>query len=73
MRGSGRSILGVDNVRVFYEYVERKFPVSRRKAYYLMAIHEQLPLIHMVAPSQSLELLLSSPDKMQPYGSGTAT
>jgi hypothetical protein len=25
------------------EFLEKKFPESRRKAYYLMAIHEQLP------------------------------
>ena len=33
----------VDNVRSFDEFLERKFPESRRKAYYLMAIHEHLP------------------------------
>ena len=38
----------VDNVRSFDEFLERKFPESRRKAYYLMAIHEQLPRIHRV-------------------------
>jgi len=38
----------VDSVRSFDEFLERKFPESRRKAYYLMAIHEQLPLIHKV-------------------------
>jgi hypothetical protein len=38
----------VDNVRSFDEFLERKFPESRRKAYYLMAIHEQLPQIHKV-------------------------
>jgi hypothetical protein len=32
----------VDSVRSFDEFLERKFPESRRKAYYLMAIHEQL-------------------------------
>ena len=36
----------VDNVRSFDEFLERKFPESRRKAYYLMAIHEHLPRIH---------------------------
>jgi len=29
-------------VRSFDEFLERKFPESRRKAYYLMAIHEHL-------------------------------
>jgi hypothetical protein len=38
----------VDNVRSFDEFLERKFPESRRKAYYLMAIHEQLPRIPKV-------------------------
>src|ERR1700736_6774364 len=38
----------VDNVRSFDEFLERKFPESRRKAYYLMAIHERLPRIHKV-------------------------
>jgi hypothetical protein len=33
----------VDNLKSFDEFLDRKFPESRRKAYYLMAIHEQLP------------------------------
>ncbi len=33
----------VDNLRSFDEFLARKFPQSRRKAYYLMAIHEGLP------------------------------
>ena len=33
----------IDNLRSFDEFLEKKFPESRRKAYYLMAIHEQLP------------------------------
>jgi hypothetical protein len=35
----------LDNLRSFDEYLERKFPESRRKAYYLMAIHEHLPRV----------------------------
>jgi len=31
------------NLNSFDEYLQRKFPESRRKAYYLMSIHEQLP------------------------------
>lgn len=31
------------NLTSFDEYLHRKFPESRRKAYYLMSIHEQLP------------------------------
>jgi hypothetical protein len=42
----------VDNVRSFDEFLERKFPESRRKAYYLMAIHEHLPRIHKVELQQ---------------------
>jgi len=33
----------VDRLKSFDEFLEKKFPESRRKAYYLMAIHEQLP------------------------------
>src|SRR6266849_8963776 len=32
----------LDNLRSFDEFLEKKFPESRRKAYYLMAIHEHL-------------------------------
>ena len=32
-----------ENLKSFDEFLERRFPESRRKAYYLMAIHEQLP------------------------------
>jgi hypothetical protein len=35
----------VDNLKSFDEFLERKFPESRRKAYYLMAIHEHLPRV----------------------------
>ena len=43
----------VDNVRSFDEFLERKFPESRRKAYYLMAIHEHLTPIR----KKELELI----------------
>ena len=33
----------LDNLGSFDEFLERRFPESRRKAYYLMAIHENLP------------------------------
>ena len=32
-----------DIPKSFDEFLENRFPESRRKAYYLMAIHEQLP------------------------------
>jgi hypothetical protein len=43
----------LDNLRSFDEYLERKFPESRRKAYYLMAIHEHLQGI----PKRDLNLI----------------
>jgi hypothetical protein len=33
----------VESVKSFDEFLERRFPESRRKAYYLMSIHEHLP------------------------------
>jgi hypothetical protein len=35
----------LDNLLSFDDFLERRFPGSRRKAYYLMAIHEYLPRI----------------------------
>src|SRR5207237_4741338 len=32
----------LENLKSFDEFLERRFPESRRKAYYLMAIHEPL-------------------------------
>src|SRR5579863_706503 len=32
----------IDNLKSFDEFLEKKFPESRRKAYYLLAIHEHL-------------------------------
>jgi hypothetical protein len=33
----------VESIKSFDEFLERRFPESRRKAYYLMSIHEHLP------------------------------
>ena len=33
----------VESIKSFDEFLERRFPASRRKAYYLMSIHEYLP------------------------------
>jgi hypothetical protein len=33
----------LENLRSFEEFLARRFPESRRKAYYLMSIHEHLP------------------------------
>jgi len=35
----------IENVKCFDEFLEKRFPQSRRKAYYLMAIHEHLTRI----------------------------
>jgi hypothetical protein len=35
----------LDHLKSFDEFLEKRFPESRRKAYYLMSIHEQLPRI----------------------------
>jgi hypothetical protein len=35
----------LENLKSFDEFLEKRFPESRRKAYYLMAIHENLPRI----------------------------
>jgi hypothetical protein len=43
----------LDNLHSFDDYLERKFPGSRRKAYYLMAIHEHLPKV----PKPDLKLV----------------
>jgi len=43
----------LDNLKSFDEYLEKKFPESRRKAYYLMAIHEHLPKV----PKSELKLM----------------
>jgi len=41
----------LENLHSFDEFLEKRFPESRRKAYYLMAIHEHLPRI----PKQELK------------------
>ncbi len=51
----------VDNLKSFDEFLEKRFPQSRRKAYYLMAIHERLPRVrkadlHDVGWSKATEL-----------------
>src|SRR5438552_18981912 len=33
----------LENLKSFDEFLTRRFPESRRKAYYLMSIHEHLP------------------------------
>ena len=43
----------IDNLKSFDEFLEKKFPQSRRKAYYLMAVHEWLTRV----PKKALEQL----------------
>lgn len=43
----------IDNLKSFDEFLEKKFPQSRRKAYYLMAVHERLTRV----PKKDLEQL----------------
>ena len=38
-----RQYYRVDNMRSFDEFLEKRFPQSRRMAYYQMAVYEQLP------------------------------
>jgi len=52
----------LDGLKSFDEYLEKKFPDSRRKAYYLMAIHEHLtkipkPKLREIGWSKAAELV----------------
>src|SRR5205814_9906832 len=51
----------MENLKSFDEFLEKRFPESRRKAYYLMSIHEHLPKqikreLKQVGWSKGLEL-----------------
>ncbi len=51
----------LENLKSFDEFLERRFPESRRKAYYLMSIHEHIPPqarqeLKQVGWSKSVEL-----------------
>ena len=43
MRGAGGTYWRVEDLKSFEEFLQSRFPASRRKAYYLMSIHENLP------------------------------
>src|SRR6202167_2937202 len=52
----------LENLRSFDEFLEKRFPESRRKAYYLMAIHENLtkvpkPRLKAMGWSKAVEML----------------
>jgi hypothetical protein len=69
----------VENLKSFDEFLERRFPESRRKAYYLMSIHEHLPPevkreLKQVGWSRLCNLVAQSSRAAQgaiPAGSGT--
>jgi hypothetical protein len=43
----------LEELKCFDEFLERRFPGSRRKAYYLMSIHEHLPLQARKQPKEA--------------------
>jgi hypothetical protein len=43
VRGTAGQYWRVEKLKSFDEFLERRFPESRRKAYHLMSIHEHLP------------------------------
>ncbi len=52
----------IENLASFDDFLTKRFPESRRKAYYLMAIHEQLPRqihseLRQVGWSKAIELV----------------
>jgi len=52
----------LENLTSFDEFLERRFPESRRKAYYLMSIHEHLPKpirhdLRQIGWSKAIELV----------------
>jgi hypothetical protein len=67
----------LENLKSFDDFLERRFPESRRKAYYLMSIHEHLPPeikreLKQVGWSKGLELAkLARSRKGQEFKSAT--
>src|SRR5579871_951035 len=52
----------VESLKSFDEFLEKRFPESRRKAYYLMAIHENLtkipkPKLRQIGWSKAIEMV----------------
>ncbi len=59
----------VEKLKSFDEFLERRFPESRRKAYYLMSIHEHLPTpikreLKQVGWTKGLELAKLARERM---------
>jgi hypothetical protein len=66
----------LEKLKSFDEFLERRFPESRRKAYYLMSIHEQLPPqvrreLKQVGWTKGLELAKLARQQGQRYESAT--
>jgi hypothetical protein len=66
----------LENLTSFDEFLERRFPESRRKAYYLMSIHEHLPPqvkkeLHQVGWTKGLELAKLARKQGQQFESAT--
>ena len=66
----------LENLKSFDEFLERRFPQSRRKAYYLMSIHEHLPKpirreLKEVGWSKAVELVKVARRDQQRFESAT--
>ncbi len=66
----------LENLKSFDDFLERRFPESRRKAYYLMSIHEQLPPevrkeLKQVGWTKGLELAKLARKQCQRFESAT--
>jgi hypothetical protein len=66
----------LQNLKSFDEFLERRFPESRRKAYYLMSIHEHLPKpirrqLKQVGWSKAVELVKLARKDPQRFESAT--
>ena len=66
----------LENLKSFDEFLERRFPESRRKAYYLMSIHEHLPRpirkeLKQVGWSKAVELVKVARRDQQRFESAT--
>jgi hypothetical protein len=66
----------LEKLKSFDEFLEKRFPESRRKAYYLMAIHENLPRIpkpelREVGWSKAIELVRVAKQDRQDFDCAT--
>jgi len=66
----------IEHLKSFDEFLERRFPESRRKAYYLMSIHEHLPKsirseLKQVGWSKAVELVKVARRDQQQFESAT--